>query len=157
VATVTPDQASKIVEAVRALARHGLEDKNVDAPRDWARDLLENAELKYWPEEPYLFYFPDRREETNPPRGWSFDMKEFPPERICVMCVGTFMDAEMVVQARNGLGVPIAHVTEVYQAIRHAINGMELFTQYGAVLPMIAITLLNSSPLCARHVVEVEL
>ncbi|HZU55018.1 MAG TPA: hypothetical protein VFA06_04035 [Actinocrinis sp.] len=156
---MTPDQASKVVEAVRDLARHGLEDKSVGAAREWARELLEleEVDLSYYPEKPLLWEFPDREEETNPRSGWSFDMKELPPERICVMCVGTFTDPEAVVQARNGLGVPIAHVKDVYQGIRHAVNGMTLFTQHGAILPMIAITVLNSSPLCALHIREVEL
>jgi len=48
---MTPDQASKVVEAVRDLARHGLEDKSVGAAREWARELLEAEDLPYWPAE----------------------------------------------------------------------------------------------------------
>lgn len=152
---MTPDQASAIVEAVREAARSGTEERIT--VRDWARELLEleTVDLPYWPREALLWEFPDREEQTNPPRRWGIDLKEYGPDRICILCAAQFCDPDTVVQARNGLGVPVAHVKTVYQGIRHTLNGLELFTQSGGVLPMMAVSMINASPVCHLHSTQV--
>lgn len=68
---MTPDQALKIVEAVRELARHGPSEEEFGIkPRDWARARLEEAGLDYWPDVPVELEIPA------PPR--EFDACRFP-------------------------------------------------------------------------------
>lgn len=52
---MTPDEALKIVEAVREAARHGIADSAagfMPTARDWARYVLEDAGQNYYPDEP---------------------------------------------------------------------------------------------------------
>lgn len=58
--TLTLAEALKVVEAVRAAARHGTEEPH-QSVREWARDVLTEAgNIPHWPADPCVIELPAR-------------------------------------------------------------------------------------------------